>query len=158
MRIEEIFRAEHGRILATLIRLLGDIDVAEEALQEACATALEQGPVAGPPTNAASWGGRAARIPYEVPPDDVLAERLEAVMVVVYLVFNEGYAASFGARLVRHELCEEAIRLGRMLVELLPAQAEAKGLLALMLLHDSRRESRLDGSGDLVLLDEQDRA
>ncbi|PYO59210.1 MAG: RNA polymerase subunit sigma-24 [Candidatus Rokuibacteriota bacterium] len=256
MRIEEIFRAEHGRILATLIRLLGDIDVAEEALQEAFATALEQWPVAGPPTNPASWlvstarhkaidrlrrrarlarkqdeiarhiellveeedapvpedrlrliftcchpalapeaqvaltlrtlGGlsteeiakaflvpaptmaqrlvrakakiRAARIPYEVPPDDALAERLEAVMVVVYLVFNEGYAASFGARRVRHELCEEAIRLGRMLVELLPAQAEAKGLLALMLLHDSRRETRLDGSGDIVLLEDQDRA
>jgi len=256
MRIEEIFRAEHGRILATLIRLLGDIDVAEEALQEAFATALEQWPVAGSPTNPASWlvstarhkaidrlrrrarlarkqdeiarhiellveeedapvpedrlrliftcchpalapeaqvaltlrtlGGlsteeiakaflvpaptmaqrlvrakakiRAARIPYEVPPDDALAERLEAVMVVVYLVFNEGYAASFGARRVRHELCEEAIRLGRMLVELLPAQAEPKGLLALMLLHDSRRETRLDGSGDIVLLEDQDRA
>ena len=101
---------------------------------------------------------RAARIPYQVPPDDALAERLEAVLVVVYLVFNEGYAASFGARLVRHELCEQAIRLGRMLVELLPAHAEPKGLLALMLLHDSRRETRLDGSGDIVLLEEQDRA
>jgi RNA polymerase sigma-70 factor (ECF subfamily) len=255
MRIEEIFRAEHGRILATLIRLLGDIDVAEEALQEAFATALEQWPVAGPPTNPASWlvstarhkaidrlrrrarlarkqeeiarhlelsaaeedapvpedrlrliftcchpalateaqvaltlrtlGGlsteeiaraflvpaptmaqrlvrakakiRAARIPYQVPPGDALAERLEAVMVVVYLVFNEGYTASFGARLVRHELCEQAIRLGRMLVELLPAHAEPKGLLALMLLHDSRRETRLDGSGDIVLLEDQDR-
>ena len=100
---------------------------------------------------------RAARIPYEMPPDDALAERLEAVMVVVYLVFNEGYAASFGARLVRHELCEQAIRLGRMLVELLPAHAEPKGLLALMLLHDSRRETRLDGSGDIVLLEDQDR-
>jgi len=101
---------------------------------------------------------RVARIPYEVPPDSVLAERLEAVMMVVYLVFNEGYAASFGERLVRHELCEQAIRLGRMLVELLPAHAESKGLLALMLLHDSRHESRLDSSGDLVLLEEQDRA
>jgi RNA polymerase sigma-70 factor (ECF subfamily) len=255
MRIGEIFRAEHGRILATLIRLLGDIDVAEEALQEAFATALEQWAVAGPPTNPASWlvstarhkaidrlrrrarlarkqeeiarhlelsaaeedapvpedrlrliftcchpalateaqvaltlrtlGGlsteeiaraflvpaptmaqrlvrakakiRAARIPYQVPPGDALAERLEAVMVVVYLVFNEGYTASFGARLVRHELCEQAIRLGRMLVELLPAHAEPKGLLALMLLHDSRRETRLDGSGDIVLLEDQDR-
>ena len=100
---------------------------------------------------------RAAGIPYQVPPDEALAERLEAVMVVVYLVFNEGYAASFGARLVRHELCEQAIRLGRMLVELLPAHAEPKGLLALMLLHDSRRETRLDGSGDIVLLEDQDR-
>ena len=256
MRIEEIFRAEHGRILATLIRLLGDIDVAEEALQEAFAAALEQWPAAGPPANPVTWlvstarhkaidrlrrrarlaqkqeeiarhlelsaeeddapvpedrlrliftcchpalapeaqvaltlrtlGGlsteeiahaflvpaptmaqrlvrakakiRAARIPYQVPPDDALAERLEAVMVVVYLVFNEGYAASFGARLVRHELCDQAIRLGRMLVELLPAHAEPKGLLALMLLHDSRRETRLDGAGDIVLLEDQDRA
>jgi len=255
MRIEEIFRAEHGRILATLIRLLGDMDVAEEALQEAFATALEQWPSAGTPMNPAGWlvstgrhkaidrlrrrarlaqkqdeiarhielsareedapvpedqlrliftcchpalateaqvaltlrtlGGlsteeiaraflvpaptmakrlvrakakiRVARIPYEVPADDALAERLEAVMVVVYLVFNEGYSASFGARLVRHELCEEAVRLGRMLVELLPAHAEPKGLLALMLLHDSRRATRLDDSGDIVLLEDQDR-
>jgi RNA polymerase sigma-70 factor, ECF subfamily len=255
MRIEETFRAEYGRILATLIRLLGDFDVAEEALQEAFAVAVEQWPAAGPPTNPASWlvstarhkaidrirrrarlaqkqeeiarhfelsaeeedapmpedrlrliftcchpalaieaqvaltlrtlGGlsteeiaraflvpaptmaqrlvrakakiRGARIPYQVPPDEALAERLEAVMVVVYLVFNEGYAASFGARLVRDELCEQAIRLGRMLVELLPAHAETKGLLALMLLHDSRRETRLDGSGDIVLLEDQDR-
>jgi RNA polymerase sigma-70 factor (ECF subfamily) len=255
MGIEEIFRAEHGRILATLIRLLGDIDVAEEGLQEAFATALEQWPVAGTPANPVAWlvstarhkaidrlrrqvrlaqkqeeiarhlelsameddapmpedrlrliftcchpalategqvaltlrtlGGltteeiahaflvpaptmaqrlvrakakiRDARIPYQVPLDDALTERLEAVMVVVYLVFNEGYAASFGARLVRHELCEQAIRLGRMLVELLPAHAEPKGLLALMLLHDSRRETRLDGAGEIVLLEDQDR-
>jgi RNA polymerase sigma-70 factor (ECF subfamily) len=256
MHLEEIFRAEHGRILATLIRLLGDIDAAEEALQEAFAAALEQWPGAGPPANPAAWlvstarhkaidrlrrrarlarkqeeiarhlelvaeeeeapvpedrlrliftcchpalateaqvaltlrtlGGltteeiaraflvpaptmaqrlvrakakiRDARIPYQVPPEDALAERIEAVMVVVYLVFNEGYAASFGERLVRHELCEQAIRLGRMLVELLPAQAEPRGLLALMLLHDSRRATRLDGSGDIVLLEDQDRA
>jgi RNA polymerase sigma-70 factor, ECF subfamily len=256
MPIEEIFRTERGRILATLIRLLGDFDVAEEGLQEAFATAVEQWPAAGTPTNPAGWlvstarhkaidrlrrrarlaqkqdeiarhielsaeeedapvpedqlrliftcchpalateaqvaltlrtlGGlsteeiaraflvpaptmaqrlvrakakiRVARIPYEVPADDALGERLEAVMVVVYLVFNEGYSASFGARLVRHELCEQAIRLGRMLVELLPAHAEPKGLLALMLLHDSRRETRLDDSGDIVLLEDQDRA
>src|SRR3984893_1434300 len=222
MRIEEIFREEHGRILATLIRLLGDFDVAEEALQEAFAVALEQWPGAGTPANPVAWlvstgrhkaidrlrrgarlvqkqeeiaaddeetpvpearlrliftcchpalateaqvaltlrtlGGlsteeiaraflvpaptmaqrivrakakiRTARIPYQVPLDDALTERLEAVMVVVYLVFNEGYAASFGDRLIRQELCDQAIRLGRMLVELLPARAESKGLLA----------------------------
>jgi RNA polymerase sigma-70 factor, ECF subfamily len=101
---------------------------------------------------------RAARIPYDVPPDEALPARLEAVMAVVYLVFNEGYAASFGAERVRHDLCEEAIRLGRMLVELLPAHAEPRALLALMLLHDSRRATRLDGSGDIVLLEDQDRA
>ena len=259
-RIEEIFRSEHGRILATLIRLLGDMDVAEEALQDAFAVALEQWPAAGMPANPVAWlvstgrhkaidrlrrgarfvrkhdeiarhlelsaplsdqdeetpvpedrlrliftcchpalateaqvaltlrtlGGlsteeiaraflvpaptmaqrlvrakakiRTARIPYQVPPTEALAERLEAAMVVVYLVFNEGYTASFGARLVRNELCEQAIRLGRMLVELLPIHAEPKGLLALMLLHDSRRETRLDASGDLVLLEDQDRA
>ncbi len=259
MGIEEIFRAEHGRILATLIRLLGDMDMAEEALQEAFAAALEQWPAAGTPANPVAWlvstgrhkaidrlrrrarlvekqeeiarhveltaplsagdeetpvpedrlrliftcchpalateaqvaltlrtlGGlsteeiaraflvpaptmaqrlvrakakiRVARIPYQVPLDDALTERLEAVMVVVYLVFNEGYAASFGARLVRHELCDQAIRLARMLVELLPAHAEPQGLLALMLLHDSRRETRLDASGDIVLLEDQDR-
>jgi RNA polymerase sigma-70 factor (ECF subfamily) len=101
---------------------------------------------------------RVARIPYEVPPDEALVERLEAVMLVVYLVFNEGYTASFGEQLVRHELCDQAIRLGRMLVELLPDQPEAKGLLALMLLHDSRRASRLDEAGDIVLLEDQDRS
>src|SRR6267142_6089631 len=260
MGIEEIFRADYGRILATLIRLLGDLDVAEEALQEAFAAAVEQWPEAGIPANPVSWlvstgrhkaidrlrrrawleqkqeeiarhielsapllagdeetpvpedrlrliftcchpalateaqvaltlrtlGGlsteeiaraflvpaptmaqrlvrakakiRTARIPYQVPPTEALAERLEAAMVVVYLVFNEGYSASFGTRLVRNELCEQAIGLGRMLVELLPIHAEPKGLLALMLLHDSRRETRLDGSGDIVLLDDQDRA
>ena len=268
-RLEEIFRAEHGRILATLIRLLGDFDAAEEALQEAVATALEQWPQQGTPGNPASWlistarhkaidgmrrrafltrkqdeiarhleqtapasaavtaptvglgddgdmpmaedrlrliftcchpalapdaqvaltlrtlGGlsteeiahaflvptptmaqrlvrakgkiRAAGIPYALPADDALAERLQAVMAVVYLVFNEGYSASFGTSLVRNDLCEQAIRLGRMLAELLPGQSEPRGLLALMLLHDARRATRLDGSGDLVMLEDQDR-
>jgi RNA polymerase sigma-70 factor (ECF subfamily) len=256
MRIEAIYRTEYGRILATLIRLLGDFDAAEDALQEAFAAGLEQWPAAGTPANPASWlvstarhkaidrmrrqawlarkqeeiarhfeltaaadeapvpedrlrliftcchpalaveaqvaltlrtlGGlstdeiaraflvptstmaqrlvrakgkiRAAGIPYEVPPDDALPERLEAVMAVAYLVFNEGYAATSGPRLVRHELCDQAIRLGRMLVELLPGRAEPQGLLALMLLHDARRATRLDEAGDIVLLDDQDRA
>jgi len=255
MRIEDIFRAEHGRILATLIRLLGDFDVAEDALQDAFAAAIERWPAAGAPENPVAWliatarnkaidrlrraarlgqkreeiawhfelsaeeeaptpedrlrliftcchpalateaqvalalrtlSGlsteeiahaflvpvatmaqrlvrakakiRVARIPYEVPADDALPERLDVVMMVVYLVFNEGYAASSGELLVRRELCAQAIRLGRMLVELLPTRAEPQGLLALMLLHDSRRETRVDEAGDLVLLADQDRS
>jgi len=100
---------------------------------------------------------KGAGIPYEVPADDALAERLSAVLTVVYLIFNEGYSASFGAELVRGELCAEAIRLGRMLCELLPAEREPKGLLALMLLHDARRATRIDAEGALVLLEDQDR-
>ena len=101
---------------------------------------------------------KAARIPYEVPGDDALPERLDGVMSAVYLVFNEGYSASFGEEMVRADLCAEAIRLGRMLVGLLPAEREPKGLLALMLLHDSRRATRTDGGGAIVLLEDQDRA
>jgi RNA polymerase sigma-70 factor (ECF subfamily) len=102
---------------------------------------------------------RDAGIPYRVPPSDLLAERLDALLAVIYLIFNEGYVATQGDTLTRHELCGEAIRLGRVLVELLPAlqSAEARGLLALMLLHDSRREARLNAAGELVLLEEQDR-
>jgi RNA polymerase sigma-70 factor (ECF subfamily) len=248
-----LHRREYGRILASLIRAVGDFDLAEDALQEAFAVALTQWPAQGPPQHPVAWllttAGhkaidqqrrqalaerkrddiaalmtqevdtpvpldalrliftcchpalapeaqmaltlrticgletaeiaraflvpvptlaqrlvrakakiKAARIPYDVPGDDGLAERLDTVMAVVYLVFNEGYSASFGADLVRAELCADAIRLGRMLVELLPAEREPKGLLALMLLHDARRATRTDAEGALVLLAEQDRS
>ncbi len=245
---EKIYRQESGRVLATLIRLLGDFDLAEEAAQEAFATALEQWPLQGIirrrtrfqgmqeelqrlaelqvengrdaesedvmlshvlqsddrlrliftcchpalkteaqvaltlrtlcgltteeiaraflsplPTTAqrlvrAKQKIRDARIPYRVPPMDELAERLAAVMLVVYLVFNEGYNAASGDALVRRDLCAEAIRLGRLLCELLPQEAEARGLLALMLLHDSRRDTRAGANGEMLLLEEQDRS
>jgi RNA polymerase sigma-70 factor (ECF subfamily) len=100
---------------------------------------------------------RNAGIPYRVPPDHELPDRLDGVLAVAYLVFNEGYAATAGDTLVRRELCAEAIRLGRVLAELMPDEPEVLGLLALMLLQDSRRESRVDDHGDLVLLDQQDR-
>jgi RNA polymerase sigma-70 factor (ECF subfamily) len=100
---------------------------------------------------------RNAGIPYRVPPADLLPERLDALLAVIYLIFNEGYVATGGKSLIRHELCSEAIRLCRVLVTLMPQSAEAHGLLALMLLHDSRRETRLNAVGELVLLDEQDR-
>ena len=100
---------------------------------------------------------RLAGIPYRVPPADLLPERLSALLAVIYLIFNEGYVATSGDSLTRQELCVEAIRLCRILVELLPQSAEARGLLALMLLHDSRRAARMNGTGELVLLDEQDR-
>ncbi len=101
---------------------------------------------------------REAGIPYRVPPAELLPERLEALLAVIYLIFNEGYVATTGDTLTRHELCAEAIRLCRVLVALLPRNAEALGLLALMLLHDARRETRLDAEGELVLLNEQDRS
>jgi RNA polymerase sigma-70 factor, ECF subfamily len=99
-----------------------------------------------------------AHIPYRVPTDDVLPDRLRGVLMVIYLIFNEGYEASEGDRLVRGELCSEAIRLGRLLAKLMPDDAEVWGLLALMLLHDSRRLARVDASGRYVPLDEQDRS
>ena len=101
---------------------------------------------------------RAAGIPYEVPESDRLAERCDGVLRVVYLVFNEGYAATSGDALVRRELCNEAIRLGRLLRGLLPAMSEVAGLLALMLLQDSRRAARIDADGEIVTLEEQDRS
>ncbi len=99
---------------------------------------------------------RDAQIPYEVPEQSELAERLDAVLAVLYLIFNEGYLATFGDSVTRADLCAEAIRLTRLLVELLP-EPEAEGLLALMLLHDSRRPARLSDGGELVLLEDQDR-
>ena len=253
MNLGELYRREYGRILATLIRVLRDFELAEDALQDAFAVALAQWPVGGPPQNPVAWlistarhkaidqlrrrtlaeekrdeiqatfmpsedvpvpldslrlvftcchpslsadtqvaltlrtvcgltteeiarafliptatlaqrlvrakaKIRGARIPYEVPADDQLGERLEAVLAVVYLVFNEGYRASFGADVVRAELCSEAIRLGRLLCALLPAEREAKGLLALMLLHDARHATRTDDAGEIVLLEDQDRS
>ena len=99
-----------------------------------------------------------ARIPYEVPPPEVLPQRLEAVRAVLYLIFNEGYAASAGDSLIRHELSAEAIRLARTLCELMPSQPENLGLLALLMLHDSRRAARISADGELVPLEEQDRS
>lgn len=101
---------------------------------------------------------RHAGIPFRVPPDQLLPERLGAVLAVLYLVFNEGYSATGGAALVRGELCEEAIRLGRLLAVLMPDEAEVLGLLALMLLQDSRRRARVSADGELVLLEQQDRS
>src|SRR6185437_8679181 len=100
---------------------------------------------------------RAAGIPYRVPPDHDLPDRLAAVLAVVYLVFGEGYGATAGPDLVRPDLCAEAIRLGRVLHHLMPDEPEVAGLLALMLLHDARRPARLDDHGDLVRMDDQDR-
>ena len=101
---------------------------------------------------------RDAGIPYRVPPPELLAERLDGVLRVLYLVFNEGYAATSGESLIRRELCSEAIRLARVVVSLLPEEPEAVGLLALMLLHDARREARVGAGGALILLEDQDRS
>ncbi|MBN2979593.1 RNA polymerase subunit sigma-24 [Pseudomonas fluorescens] len=252
-RIEAIYRSESRRVLATLIRLLGDFDLAEDALHEAFFVAVERWPQDGMPGNprawlvstgrfkaidrlrrqarftpllqaqadaleAAHWSVddveddrlrlmftcchpalaadaqaaltlreicdltteeiaraflvtpttiaqrivrakgkiREAKIPYQVPSLVELPERLDSVLRVIYLVFNEGYSASTGADLTREELTGEAIRLARLLMELLP-EPEVMGLLALMLLHESRRAARTSASGELVLLDEQDR-
>jgi RNA polymerase sigma-70 factor, ECF subfamily len=260
-QLEEIFRREAGRVLATLIRLLGDFDLAEEAQQEAFAAAVEQWPSHGMPASPRAWlistgrnkaidrirrdilfrtkisgeigaaeSGvdtaldaadeevfgddrlrliftcchpalnqeaqialtlrevcglstqavarafltnedtmaqrlvrakkkiRDAGIPYETPEPSALEQRIEGVLAVVYGVFTEGYAATVGPQLIDVELCKEAIRLGRLLDTLLPQHAGVMGLLALMLLHDARRASRTSDSGDVVLLENQDRS
>ena len=101
---------------------------------------------------------REAGIPFRVPPDEELTDRLQPVLAVLYLVFNEGYTATAGDHLVRRELCDEAIRLGKLLAVLMPDEPEVLGLLALMLFHDSRREARTTPQGDLILLEDQDRS
>jgi RNA polymerase sigma-70 factor (ECF subfamily) len=261
--LEKVFREEYGRIVATLIRISGSFDLAEEALQEAFTSAASKWEREGTPKNPGAWlttvahhkvvdairrdktrnekqdeivfestrlqpfaetelredtheysddrlrliftcchpslvreaqvaltlrtlGGlttteiahaflvseatlaqrlvrakqkiRLARIPYEVPSLEVMGERLAAVRAVIYLIFNEGYAASAGQNLIRNDLCAEAIRLGRVLCELLPNEPENMGLLALMLLQDSRRDARVNDDGELVTLEEQDRS
>ncbi|MBV8896208.1 MAG: RNA polymerase sigma factor [Acidobacteriaceae bacterium] len=260
--VETVYRSEWGRIIATLIRLLGDFDLAEEYAQEAFAAALDQWPTSGIPDSPRAWIVQTARhkaidrlrrqthfaqkiqpeleataaatlpdpdfatreisderlrliftcchpalgneaqvaltlrtlcgletdeiarafmvsestmaqrlvrakrkirdagIPYKVPETTELAERLDAVLAVIYLVFNEGYAATRGESIIRADLCAEAIRLGRLVRTLMSPQPppEATALLALMLLHDARREARIDEAGDLVLLEDQDRS
>jgi RNA polymerase sigma factor (sigma-70 family) len=253
--IAAVFRAEHGRAVAVLARVFGDLDIAEDAVQEAFLTAAEKWPAAGLPPSPAGWiittarnraidrlrressredkhaqaallhaqdepaeegvvrddrlrliftcchpalalnvrvaltlrmlGGlttleiahaflvpeptmaqrivrakakiRTAGIPYRVPYEADLPERVRGVLAVVYLIFNEGYTASSGDELIRTELCLEAIRLARLLVELMPDEPEAVGLLALMLLQESRRPARVAADGSLVLLADQDR-
>src|SRR2546427_458229 len=141
--VDAVYREQSRRVFATLVRLLGDFDLAEEAMHDAFASAVEQWPREGVPANPRAWlvsAGRikTAGIPYQVPSRADMPDRLDTVLHVIYLVFNEGYSASSGQELTRADLSGEAIRLGRLLVELL-SEAEVMGLTALMLLQESRR-------------------
>jgi RNA polymerase sigma-70 factor, ECF subfamily len=156
-RLRLIFTCCHPALAADAQVALTLREVCGLATEEIAAAFLVPAPTLAQRIVRAKAKIRDARIPYEVPAASELPERLEPVLRVVYLVFNEGYAASSGASLVRHDLCAEAIRLVRLLVELLP-EPEAIGLLALMLLQDSRRAARISASGELMLLDEQDRS
>src|SRR5436190_740632 len=152
--LEQAFRDEWGRVLATLIGFLGDFELAEEAAQEAFAIAAERWPREGTPDNPGAWLTTTARnrAINRIHRDRTLLAktRLAAVLAVVYLIFNEGYAG-------RNELATEALRLGRSLAELMPDEPEVQGLLALMLLHDSRRDARFR-DGERVLYADQDRS
>jgi RNA polymerase sigma-70 factor (ECF subfamily) len=157
-RLRLIFTCCHPALnleaqVALTLRTLGGLSTAEIAR-----AFLVPEPTMGQRLVRAKHKIRAAGIPYQTPPDHQLAERLTAVLAVIYLIFNEGYAASAGDALIRRDLCGEAIRLGRLLAMLMPEEPEALGLLALMLLHDARRAARLSTAGVPVLLDAQDRA
>jgi RNA polymerase sigma-70 factor (ECF subfamily) len=144
--------AMESRVALTL-RMLGGLTVAEIAR-----AFLVREAAMGQRITRAKAKLKAARIPYRVPSADELPARVSGVLAVLYLVFNEGYAASSGDALIRKELCAEAIRLARLVVSLLPDEPEATGLLALLLLHDARREARVGPDGELILLDDQDRS
>ena len=167
--IERVFREEYGRAVAVLVRVLDDIDLAEDAVQDAFTAAVRLWPSSGLPPSPVGWiittarnraksKIRTARIPYRVPDEAELPDRLQAVLAVLYLVFNEGYSASSGDQLIREDLCTEAIRLARMLAGLMPDEPEVLGLLALLLLIESRRRSRTTPDGDIILLANQDRS
>src|SRR5205807_153726 len=182
--IAYMFQQEAGRVIAALYTSMRDLEVVEDAVQDALVLAMERWPVDGVPPNPGAWITTAARhkaidrlrreitlnrkirdarIPYQVPPADAILERIDAVLSVLYLIFNAGYTAPMGNELIRHDLCAEAIRLTRILTTLLAKEpdltedAEALGLLALMLLQDSRRKARVNGDGQLVLLEDQER-